>query len=567
MTLTPESSVDVTARGEAPSAGSRRAWWRDAVIYEVYPRSFADSDGDGEGDLAGLRQRLPYLADLGVDAIWIAPWYPSPMADGGYDVSDYCDIHPMFGTLADADDLIRDAHEHGIRVIIDMVANHTSEEHPWFLAALRAGPGSPERARYFFRDGRGASGELPPNNWISAFGGSAWTRVTEPDGTPGQWYLHTFAPEQPDLDWGNEDVIRDFEAILRFWFDRGVDGLRVDAAPALAKDPALPDADYGADERFVAAEWVGNPHWDVDAVHDVLRRWRAVGDSYDGDRVFVAEAVVNGSERLSRYLRPDEMHTAFNFQFLKAAWDAELRAVVDHTLSALVPVGAPATWVLSSHDETRLVTRYGRERTGALHLADAAGAPSDLELGRRRARAALLLMLALPGGTYIYQGDELGLPEVEDIPEALLQDPIWLRSGHTVRGRDGCRVPIPWSGAAPPFGFTAEGVQPWLPQPASWAGLTVEAQLADPASMLNLHRDALRLRGEMPAFRTDDFAWREAPEGVLDFDRGEGLRCVVNVAGPDLPLEPGSTVLLASVPLIDGVLPRDAAVWLVGGHR
>jgi alpha-glucosidase len=550
------SPVGVTSGSEA------RPWWRDAVIYEVYPRSFADSDGDGEGDLAGLRAKLPYLADLGVDAIWIAPWYPSPMADGGYDVSEYCDIHPMFGTLTDADALIADAHGYGIRVIIDMVANHTSEEHPWFRAAVAAAPGSPERDRYFFRDGRDVDGELPPNNWISAFGGPAWTRITEPDGTPGQWYLHTFAPEQPDLNWADESVVRDFEDILRFWFDRGVDGLRVDAAPALAKVPGLPDADYGDDPRFVAAEWVDNPHWDVEEVHDVLRRWRAVGDSYDGDRVFVAEAVVNGPERLSRYLRPDEMHTAFNFEFLKAAWDARLKDIIEHTLTTLAPVGAPATWVLSSHDETRLVTRYGRERTGALHLADDAGAPSDLALGRRRVRAALLLMLALPGGAYLYQGDELGLPEVEDIPEELLQDPIWERSGRTVRGRDGARVPMPWSGEAPPFGFTADGVQPWLPQPQDWAPLTVEAQLGDPDSMLTLYRDALRLRGESPVFRSDAFSWRDAPEGVLDFDRGVGLRCVVNVSGDDVVLDPADEVLLSSVPLEGRVLPRDTAVWL-----
>lgn len=539
----------------------RRAWWRDAVIYEVYPRSFQDSNGDGEGDLAGMRQRLPYLADLGVDAIWIAPWFPSPMADGGYDVTDYCDIHPMFGTLADADALLADAHEHGIRVIIDMVANHTSEEHPWFREALRAGPGSPERDRYFFRDGRGPGGDEPPNNWISAFGGSAWQRITEADGTPGQWYLHTFAPEQPDLNWRNTEVLEGFDAILRFWFDRGIDGIRVDAAPAFAKHPDLPDADYGDDLRFIAARWVDNPHWDVDGVHDILRRWRAIGDSYDGDRMFVGEAVVNGSERLSRYLRPDEIHTAFNFQFLKAAWDAGMKQVIDETLEALEPTGSPATWVLAGHDEPRLVTRYGRERTSSIHIADDEGAPWDHALGLRRARAAALLILGLPGGAYIYQGEELGLPEVEDIPEDRLQDPMWLRSGHTIRGRDGSRVPMPWSGTRAPYGFTDPGVEPWLPQPAGWADVTVVAELKDPDSMLNLYRSALRLRGETAGFRTDLFTWRDSPDGVLDFERN-GFRCLVNIAGPDVVLDEDAQILLSSVPLTDRVVPRDTAVWL-----
>ena len=539
-----------------------RPWWRDAVIYEVYPRSFADSNDDGDGDLPGLRARLPYLADLGVDAIWIAPWYPSPLADGGYDVSDYRDIHPMFGTLADADAVLQDAHALGLRVIIDMVANHTSDQHPWFQAAVRAAPASPERDRYFFRDGRGVAGDQPPNNWISAFGGSAWTRITEPDGSPGQWYLHTFAPEQPDLDWGNAEVIEAFDDVLRFWFDRGVDGLRIDAAPALAKAAGLPDAEYGDVPEFVATEWQDNPHWDVDEVHEILRRWRAIGDSYDGDRIFVAEAVVNGAERLSRYLRPDEMHTAFNFQFLKAAWDPGLRTVIDDTLAALATVQAPATWVLASHDETRLVTRYGRRDTGARHLADDQGTQADLALGTRRARAALLLMLALPGGTYIYQGDELGLPEVQDIPDELLQDPIWTRSGHTVRGRDGARVPLPWGGDAPPFGFSAGGVRTWLPQPEGWRDLTVEAQSKDPNSVLVLHRSALRLRRELAGFRTDDFAWRPAPATVLDFERGGGLRCVVNLGPDDVSLDPGWEVLLTSVPIQGRLLPADAAAWL-----
>ncbi|WP_233488811.1 alpha-amylase family glycosyl hydrolase [Blastococcus sp. TF02-9] len=526
----------------------------------MYLRSFADGDGDGVGDLVGLRRRLPYLADLGVDAVWVTPWNPSPMADGGYDVADYRDIDPLFGTLADADALLAEAHAAGIRVITDLVANHTSDRHPWFVAGLAAGPGgSPERERYFFRDGR-AGGAEPPNDWISAFGGRAWTRVVEPDGRPGQWYLHLFAPEQPDLDWAHPGVREEFDEILRFWFDRGVDGFRVDAAPAMAKAAELPDAGHAPGAAFESRRWVGNPHWDVDGVHDILRRWRRIGDSYDGDRLFVTEAVVNGPERLSRYVRADEMHTTFNFDYLTAPWDAAaLRQVVDSTLAALAPTGAPATWVLSSHDETRHVTRFGRACTGAgFGGAALAPSPSDLGLGLRRARAAALLTLALPGSAYLYQGEELGLPEVEDLPEEVLQDPTWIRSGHTVRGRDGCRVPIPWGGQVPPFDFSAPGVQPWLPQPAGWAGSTVAAQQADPGSVLALYRSAIRLRRSL---RGTGMAWRDVGDDVLAFDRGDVLRCLVNLGTGPVDLAGHGRVALASGP-VDGWLPPDTAVWL-----
>ena len=543
-------------------AADEPAWWRHAVIYQVYPRSFADANGDGEGDLPGLRSRLPYLADLGVDGLWISPWFPSPMADGGYDVSDFRDIHPMFGTLQDADALLAEARALGLRVIIDLVPNHTSDQHPWFLAALASGPGSAERARYFFRDGRGPSGEEPPNNWISAFGGPAWSRVTEPDGSPGQWYLHLFAPEQPDLDWRNEEVLDDFDDVLRFWFDRGVDGLRIDAAPAMSKKAGLPDADYGGVLHFRTVDWDDNPHWDVDSVHDIFRRWRAIADGYDGDRVFVAEAVVSSPERLARYLRPDEMHTAFNFPYLKGPWDAAaLRAVIDATLAAYEPVGVPSTWVLTSHDEVRPVTRYGRPTTSSYFIADGAGEVSDLALGTRRARAAALLMLALPGGAYVYQGEELGLPQVEDLPDEVLQDPMFVRSGGELRGRDGCRVPLPWRGTQPPFGFSADGVRPWLPQPPSWAALSVEAQSGDPTSMLELHRAALRTRRTLPGLHATGLRWNDAPAGVLDFSRGSVLRCVVNLSGEPQPL-PDGEVLVSSAPVGDGRLPHDACAWL-----
>ena len=544
------------------SADAGRPWWRTAVIYEVYLRSFADSDGDGVGDIGGLRDRLPYLADLGVDALWITPWYPSPMADGGYDVREYCDIDPRFGTLHQADALLDEAHRAGLRVITDLVPNHTSEQHPWFVAALAAGPGSPERARYFFRDGR-AGGSEPPNDWISAFGGPAWTRVTGADGIGEQWYLHTFAPQQPDLDWDHDGVRRDFDGILRFWLDRGVDGLRIDAVPAMAKAAGLPDAGHGPGALFESSSWVDSPHWDVDSVHDVLRRWRRIGDEYDGDRLFVTEAVVNGPERLSRYVRPDEMHQAFNFDYLKCPWEAtELRRVVDATLAALEPVGAPATWVLSSHDETRHATRFGRTDSRAATMGfDTAAAPADPALGLRRARAAALLTLALPGGAYLYQGEELGLPEVEDLPEDALQDPTWERSGHTARGRDGCRVPLPWSGRVPPFGFTDAGVPPWLPQPPDWAHLTAEAQRDDPGATLSLYRSALRIRRSLPALHEAPLGWLDAGADVLAFQRGPAFGCVVNLGDRPVALARGGVVLLASGPT-DGELPADTAAWL-----
>jgi alpha-glucosidase len=538
------------------------AWWRHAVMYQVYPRSFADGNGDGEGDLPGLRSRLPYLADLGVDGLWISPWFPSPMADGGYDVSDFRDIHPMFGTLEDADELVTEAHGLGLRVIIDLVPNHTSDQHPWFLAAVAGGPSAPERARYFFRDGQGEDGQDPPNNWISAFGGPAWSRVTEPDGAPGQWYLHLFAPEQPDLDWSNPQVLSDFDDVLRFWFDRGVDGLRIDAAPAMSKKEGLPDADYGGVLQFRTVDWDDNPHWDVDTVHGIFRRWRAIADTYEGERVFVAEAVVSTAERLSRYLRPDEMHTAFNFPYLKGPWDAKaLHDVIDATLASFEPMGIPSTWVLTSHDEIRPVTRYGRPTTSSYFITDGEGEVSDLALGTRRARAAAMLMLALPGGAYIYQGEELGLPNVDDLPDEVLQDPMFVRSGGAMRGRDGCRVPLPWSGTEPPFGFSPEGVQPWLPQPASWRDLTVASEEQDPTSMLSLYRQALRLRHGLPGLHPSGLTWRDSDEGVLDFVRGEALRCVVNLS--DHPVEvPDDRVLLSSVQLDGTMLPPDATAWL-----
>jgi len=515
----------------------RDTWWRGAAIYQVYLRSFADGNGDGLGDLAGLRGRLAYLSDLGIDAVWLNPWYPSPMSDGGYDVADYRNIEPVFGTLAEAEKLIQEAHELDIKIIIDVVPNHSSDQNAWFQEALAAGPGAEARERFWFRPGKDGG---PPNDWQSIFGGPAWTQV--PD---GEWYLHLFAPEQPDFNWNSEAVREEFLDVLRFWFDRGVDGIRIDSAAVLIKDPdAEPD---GLD-----------PYTDRDGVHEIYREWRRVSDTYPG-RFLIGEVWLPDQERFARYLRPDELHTAFNFDFLACPWEASaLRRVIDTTLATHEPLGAPPTWVLSNHDVTRPVTRYGRPDTSFAHDDRKHGMVSDRELGIRRARAAALLAMALPGGVYVYQGEELGLPEVEDIPDGLLQDPIWARSGNTDRGRDGCRVPIPWSGDAPPFGY---GGEPWLPQPADWGPLTVAAQEPDATSMLNLYRTALRIRHEKLGDGT--ITWIPLGDEVLAFTRDSGLTCVVNLGTEPVRLPEHQRVCLASGTVDGALLPADTAGWLL----
>ncbi|HEY8452796.1 MAG: glycoside hydrolase family 13 protein [Micromonosporaceae bacterium] len=530
------------------------SWAREAVIYQIYPRSFADSDGDGVGDLPGVTSRLDYLVELGVDALWLNPFYASPMADGGYDVSDHRAVDPVFGTLADVDRLLAEAHRRGLRVIVDLVPNHTSDRHPWFQEALRSGPGSPARDRYLFRDGRDGG---PPNNWRSVFGGPAWTQV--PD---GQWYLHLFAPEQPDLNWEHPEVREEYADILRFWLDRGVDGVRIDVAHGLVKAPGLPD-DGPAGAELPAG--VRTPYWDQDGVHDIYRHWRAILDRYTPERIAVAEAWVDDPERLARYVRPDELHQAFNFALLTAPWSADaFRRAIDGSLSAVAAVGAAPTWVLSNHDVVRHATRYG-------YSGDTGGAPGgiaeppaayDPARGLARARAATLMMLALPGSAYLYQGEELGLPEVTDLPAELRQDPLFRRSHGQVLGRDGCRVPLPWSGDKPPFGFSTG--TPWLPQPEQWASLTVAAQAADPGSTLAMYRRALRCRRRLRLGR-GPLSWRPAPDpATLVFER-PGLVCAVNcgdrpVRIDGVPARPE----LSSGPLPGpGVLPADTAAWWV----
>jgi alpha-glucosidase len=547
-----------------------RPWWRDAVTYQIYIRSFADSNGDGKGDVEGIRSRLPYLKRLGIDAIWITPWYPSPQKDHGYDVSDYMNIEPDYGTLKDAEVLIKEAHAMGIRVIVDIVPNHSSDQHVWFQEALRAKPGSKERDRYMFRDGKGANGELPPNNWQAVFGGPAWHRITEADGKPGQWYLHLFAVEQPDFNWENSEVHEYFEKTLRFWLDRGVDGFRIDVAHGMVKAPGLPDVldKENATPEMLAAQRM--PFWDQEGVHEIYRKWRKIFDSYEGDRMAVAEAWVSPASRIALYLRKDELANSFNFDFLTSKWEIkDLKKNIDSSLQAIQDVGAPASWVFNNHDVVRSVDRFAlglQPGTGETTL-DRHGDVSklDLELGKKRARAGALLMLALPGGAYIYQGEELALPEVRDIPEHRLEDPRWNMSNNLDKGRDGCRVPLPWrSSSNSAFGFSGTAsVTPeeaWLPQPSWWGDYSVESQDKDPASTLNMYRTALEIRRKEAGLGDGAMEWVDFGPDVLAFRRAGNFLCLVNFGG-EIKLPEGE-LLVSSSPIRNFSLSPDTAVWM-----
>lgn len=536
-------------------------WWRTAVIYQIYPRSFADGNGDGIGDLAGITARLESLRDLGVDAIWLSPFFTSPQNDAGYDVADYCDVDPIFGTLDDFDIMLSRAHALGIRVIVDLVPNHSSDQHAWFQAALAAAPGSAERARYMFRDGTGPDGAAPPNNWESVFGGPAWTRVTEADGTPGQWYLHLFDSSQPDFDWTNPEVWDEFRRVLRFWLDRGVDGFRVDVAHGLIKDQDLPDFSVVEGSDSMGAASVASPYWGRDEVHEVYRDWHRVLAEYDGDRALCAEAWLPTIEQTALWVRPDEMHQAFNFHFLSADWQPEqLRSVIDDSLRAYAAVGAPSTWVLSNHDVVRHASRLaliGEHPQGYGVGPNTPGKP-DPATGLRRARAASTLMLALPGSAYIYQGEELGLPEAMELPDEARQDPTWARTNGERYGRDGCRVPIPWAADAPAFGFNDTG-ESWLPQPAEWAAFARDAEADDPDSTLTLYRTLIAERRER-GLGTGTFEWddRFGP-GTLAFRRGElGVMANFGEAAVDLG---DVRVIASSEPLTGSRVPQDVTVW------
>ncbi|MEM7339527.1 MAG: alpha-amylase family glycosyl hydrolase [Actinomycetota bacterium] len=539
------------------SSESEVPWWRRGVVYQVYVRSFADGNGDGTGDITGLRQRLPYLQDLGVDALWINPWYLSPLADGGYDVADYRTIDPAYGTTDEAATLIAEANERGIRIIADLVPNHTSDQHEWFKAAVAAPPGDPVRERYHIRDGRGPDGSEPPTDWRSVFGGPAWSRLDD-----GQWYLHLFAPEQPDLNWEHPEVVEEFLAVLRFWLDRGIDGFRIDVAHGLVKDMTFPDLGDDGTGLLGSPRMPNHPHWDRDGIHDIIRGWRSVLDEYDGDRMMVAEAWVR-NDRLPLYLRPDEYHQSFNFDFLENEWEAQAFAdVIVSATEAAAEVGSAPTWVLSNHDVMREATRYGLPHGTNWRRwpLDGPAEALDVELGLRRARAAALLMLGLPGSAYVYQGEELGLPEVWDLPLDVLDDPVWTRSGHTMKGRDGCRVPLPWDDSEPAAGFGT--AKPWLPQPAGWASHSAAAQSGQAGSTLELYRQALAIRSDLGT-ADEDVELIDLGPDVLAYRRGSGLTCVVNFGSTPVQLPDHNEVLLVSNPLPEPtIVGPDTAAWL-----
>jgi alpha-glucosidase len=550
-----------------PSESQRPEWWRSAVIYQVYPRSFADSKGDGIGDLPGIASRLPQLAELSIDAVWLSPFYTSPQHDAGYDVADYCDVDPVFGTLDDFDRLMAEATRLGLRVLVDLVPNHTSSVHPWFVDAVAAGPGSPERARYLFRDGLGENGNEPPNNWQSVFGGSAWTRLTRPDGTPEQWYLHLFDVSQPDLDWTNPWVHEQFRDILRFWLRRGVSGFRVDVAHGLVKKVGLPDysppvAENDDDSASMTAP--GDvPYWAQPGVHKIYRDWHRVLGEFGSDRILCAEAWVEPLSKLADWVRPDEMQQAFNFRFLEAPWQAPaIRSAISDSIDAFERVGAAATWVLSNHDVIRHASRLGLTPPPpqGLGVGPRTEPKPDAALGLRRARAETLLMFALPGSSYLYQGEELGLPEDTELPDSARQDPTFYRNHGALYGRDGCRVPLPWEADAPAYGFNATGAS-WLPQPAQWSRFARDAEDSRADSTLRLYRDSLALRRQF-GLGNGSLEWLDGYSDEVIALRNGAVTVLANLGAEAVSLPTGS-ILASSEPLGGSrLLPTDTTVWL-----
>lgn len=551
-------------------------WWRQAAIYQIYPRSFKDSNGDGLGDIKGITSKVEYLSSLSLDAVWLSPFYPSALADGGYDVDDYRNVDPSLGTLKDFDTMVKALHKTGIRVFVDIVPNHSSNRHVWFQEALASAPGSKARDRYIFRDGKGKNGELPPSDWISHFAPSAWTRTKNPDGTPGQWYLHLFAPEQPDFNWDNREVQLDFLKTLRFWSNRGVDGFRIDVAHALKKDMTRLNRSIKDLNSFKIVQNGTDTLFDRNAVHEIYREWRKVFDEYDPPRVAVAEAYVQAPRRML-YAKPDELGQAFNFDLLVADYDAKLfKKIITNNVKLAKSEGSSSTWVLDNHDQVRHATKYGLPKGTNLKewlLSDGSSARLDHKLGLRRARAASMLLMALPGCIYIYQGEELGLFEVEDLPHDVLQDPHWTRNVeirsvktpvkglayiHTEKGRDGCRVPLPWEKNGQSFGFSTNVSH--LPQPKWFANFAVSAQSGVKTSTLELYRKALALRKKYQS--TEDIKWIKTtdPE-VLHFVRDNGWHCIMNFSGKPHKLPIGK-VLIASGPLKSGKLPKDTCVWI-----
>jgi len=530
--------------------------WRDAVLYQVYPKSFADANGDGIGDIPGMVAHLDYIASLGVDAVWVSPWYASPMNDGGYDISDYRQVDPIFGTNDDAVAFIDGCHQRGLGVVMDLVANHCSIEHEWFRAALRSPAGSPERQWFYFLDGRGENGAEPPTDWISVFGGSAWTHESAVGGAGGQWYLNLFDSSQPDLNWGNPLVAEAFDEIIRFWCDLGVDGFRLDAIPAIGKTEPFGDIGFTPGQQWDAPHWPPMPFWDADGVHEVMRRWRTIGDSYDPPRHLIGEVLVGSNERLAHYVRPDELHSVFSIGVSTVTWDADaLSRFITDMSNAIAPTSSWLTWTLSSHDEVRTASRYTDAAVTGL---------VDDELGRARSRALHMVLFALPGAACLYQGEELGLSQVTDIPDELLQDPIFLRTGDRRLSRDGCRVPMPWTRDGATLGFN-DGRRSWLPQPPEWGVLSVEQQELNSTSFLRFMREVIALRQSLVA--TLPLAGRcEESNGILVIERGATFRCLLNAGTTSAPLPAGWRRLLSSQALDEeGLLSPNGAVWLARG--
>ena len=530
-------------------------WWRSGVIYQIYPRSFADSNGDGMGDLAGITQNLDAIAELGVDAIWLSPFYSSPQKDAGYDVSDYKNVDPLFGTLEDFDSLVKRAHELNLRVMIDLVPNHTSDQHSWFQQALAAAEGSPARNYYHFKNGLGENGELPPNNWQSMFGGPAWTRLED-----GQWYLHLFDSSQPDLNWENPAIHKEFESILRFWLDRDIDGFRVDQPHAMGKQAGLPDHPYAekAGAGFIEGE-PDPPMWFQDSVHKIFRSWRRILESYPGDRAMCGEAYVLPLKKMALWVRPDEFHQTFNFRFLDAGWDkAALVSAINESFEAFDEVGAPSTWVLNNHDVIRHVSRFGGDfgRTTASDGIGPDAVQPDNTLGLEKARAATLFMLGLPGASYLYQGEELGLPEHTNISPEHRQDPTFARTSGQRVGRDGARVPLPWTKGGTTNGFTSAN-SAWLPQPASFADLSRDQQTrAD--STLEMYKSSLKLRSEL-GLGEGSFSWTSTG-AVLSYQNKNVI--VAHNFGEEPATLPEGQLLITSAPLTSGKLPANVTAWV-----
>ncbi len=558
--------IDLTT-GVRHESNHNSEWWRSAVIYQIYPRSFADSNGDGMGDLPGITSRLNSLAALGIDAIWLSPFMRSPQKDAGYDVSDYRDVDPLFGTLEDFDAMVTRAHELSIRVLVDLVPNHTSDQHAWFQAALSSDPGSAERNFYHFKDGKGEHGELPPNNWVSMFGGPAWTRTTNADGTPGQWFVHLFDSSQPDLNWENPKVEKAFEDILRFWLDRGVDGFRVDQPHAMAKAHGLPD--HPDVERAGAGFIEGEPSppmWFQESVHPIFRKWREILNSYPGERAMCGEAYVLPLSFMALWVRPDEFNQTFNFRFLDSEWKPEiLFKSINESFAAFDGVGAPSTWVLSNHDIIRHASRMGglNGRPTASNGIGPNDPQPDRELGLRRARAATLFTLGLPGSMYLYQGEELGLPEHTTLEAQYRQDPTFARTNGERVGRDGCRVPLPWeAGVGAANGFNTTG-KSWLPQPEIYSSYSRDRQDGIEGSTLELYKHALKMRAQLK-LGEGSFEWvpEYTRETALGYRNGDIL--VVHNFGEE-PLElPCGEVIASSLHGMDSArsLAADQTVWL-----